>query len=126
MKKILLLLSCLTTSAFAQYFEHKDWEVACDNTRTCRVAGYSKEEDDLRMSVLFTRLAGQNQALTAKITLSDIDENNTDRAVLLIDGKPLRTLNFSKTSNLSLTSAETQQVLEAIKSTGKVQLTTNK
>ena len=25
-------------------FEHNDWSLACDNTRTCRAAGYSPEE----------------------------------------------------------------------------------
>ncbi|RZI54672.1 MAG: DUF1176 domain-containing protein, partial [Pseudomonas sp.] len=24
-------------------FSYKDWEVACDNTRTCRAAGYQSE-----------------------------------------------------------------------------------
>ncbi|MDO4433603.1 MAG: DUF1176 domain-containing protein [Alysiella sp.] len=43
------------------HFEHKDWETACDNTGTCRVAGYHHESEyDKRISVLFTRMAGSS------------------------------------------------------------------
>ncbi|WGV54914.1 DUF1176 domain-containing protein [Stenotrophomonas indicatrix] len=27
------------------YFQHHDWVVACDNTRTCRAAGYASGDD---------------------------------------------------------------------------------
>lgn len=36
------------------YFQHHDWVVACDNTRTCRAAGYASG-DDSTLSVLLTR-----------------------------------------------------------------------
>jgi Protein of unknown function (DUF1176) len=41
------------------YFQHKDWELACDNTGMCRAAGYTAEGSDSRAaSVLLTRAAG--------------------------------------------------------------------
>ena len=42
-------------SANGLYFQHRDWEIACDNTGTCRAAGYHAEADDRRVSVLLTR-----------------------------------------------------------------------
>ncbi len=40
-------------------FVSKDWELACDNTRTCRAAGYQPADDDVSLvSLLMTRAAG--------------------------------------------------------------------
>lgn len=47
-------------------FEHKDWEVACDNTLTCRVAGYASEEGK-GGSVLLTRKAGPDTVATGEV-----------------------------------------------------------
>lgn len=41
-----LALAILSLPALAETgvsFSHKDWEVVCDNTLTCRTAGYSAE-----------------------------------------------------------------------------------
>jgi hypothetical protein len=48
-----------------QYFQHKDWELACDNTRTCRAAGYP-EEGALGSvaSILLSRAAGAGTPVT--------------------------------------------------------------
>ena len=37
-------------------FTHNDWTLACDNTRTCRAAGYQRDDGD--------SAAGQGTALT--------------------------------------------------------------
>lgn len=59
-------LLCLYGSAWAEAepieFFHKDWLTVCDNTRTCRMAGYQDETDDMPVSVLFTRSPGPDQA----------------------------------------------------------------
>jgi hypothetical protein len=40
-------------------FSHNDWELACDNTRTCRAAGYQAESGEGEpVSMLITRKAG--------------------------------------------------------------------
>lgn len=40
-------------------FFYKDWELACDNTGTCRAAGYQNESSDSEpVSLLITRAAG--------------------------------------------------------------------
>ena len=42
-------------------FTYQDWQVVCDNTRTCRLAGYQAEDSsDFPVSVLLVRHAGAN------------------------------------------------------------------
>lgn len=59
-------------------FQHKNWELACDNTRTCRAVGYSKENsaDNRLVSVLLTRPAGVNAKTKAQLQLIDDYQDN--------------------------------------------------
>ncbi len=75
-------------------FQHQDWELVCDNTRTCRVAGYQRDDADLPVSVLLTRQAGAGTAIVGRVTLGDgWQESMLDalpaqfRVALWIDGK---------------------------------------
>ena len=43
---------------------HGDWQLVCDNTRTCRAAGYTAESQTIRSSVLIERAAGPGSPLT--------------------------------------------------------------
>ena len=52
-------------------FSHGDWELACDNTGTCRVAGYQQDADNLPVSVLLTRDAGAGTPVTGKVALGE-------------------------------------------------------
>lgn len=79
----LVLLSIATTAGAAENiatvkglsFQHGDWLLACDNTRTCRAAGYQPEDgEDAPVSVLLTRAGGPGQAVKAELTLGDYDE----------------------------------------------------
>lgn len=55
-------------------FESKDWELQCDNTGTCRAAGYQAEGDfDHLVSLLIVRAAGPRAPL--KMTLQTGDES---------------------------------------------------
>jgi hypothetical protein len=76
----LLLTLLLTLAPVAQAapfagaaFAHGDWELVCDNTRTCRAAGYHAEGDDEPpMSVLLTRQAGPGQAVTGQLMVGQL------------------------------------------------------
>ncbi|SFO01516.1 Protein of unknown function [Formivibrio citricus] len=60
-------------------FSHKDWEIACDNTRTCRAAGYHSEggeEESLPVSVLLTREAGPTQPVTGELMLGNYGDED--------------------------------------------------
>ena len=50
-------------------FEYRDWELACDNTRTCRAAGYQQESSRSTASILITRKAGAKEMPSAKAKL---------------------------------------------------------
>lgn len=66
MKKTLsgLILSCAALLA-SESFSHKDWQVVCDNTHTCRMAGYTEQTLDnnyFPISILLERKAGGKQS----------------------------------------------------------------
>lgn len=76
---LLAATSPLAASAAAPartlYFQHHDWIAACDNTRTCRAAGYAADEQST-LSVLLTRQGGANQAIHGRLSLQP-DEGQT-------------------------------------------------
>lgn len=57
-------------------FSHKDWQLVCDNTRTCRAAGYQEEGDVHAVSVLLTRPAGPQAAVSGQLRLGDFNEED--------------------------------------------------
>lgn len=57
------------------HFWHHDWEMACDNTRTCRAAGYHSETDELGISILLTRKAGPNAAVSGEVMIGQYGES---------------------------------------------------
>ncbi|MCS3432260.1 DUF1176 domain-containing protein [Klebsiella sp. BIGb0407] len=80
-------------------FTHKDWDLVCDNTLTCRAAGYSSDDIDPAATVLITREAGVATPVTNKVMLADYDgetAQNTPGIPLLLINKisqgPLLTL----------------------------------
>jgi hypothetical protein len=112
-------------------FWHKDWEIVCDNTLTCRMAGYSDESDDEWGSVLITRAAGPDTPLQGKVTLADYDNDesaNRPRTLTLwIDGKSLGKLtDIDAGYNYSLKPAQIRALLIALKGTGKIAFTGEK
>lgn len=126
-KSTFFMLAMLTLPVFAHQsgvtFEHKNWELACDNTLTCRIAGYAKEEDPSG-SVLITRSAGANAIPTGEVTLGDTEEDENAKPVskltLWIDGKIAGDIAADE-SNWRLSESQTLAVIKAIKGNGKVE-----
>ncbi len=56
-------------------FVHRDWELACDNTRTCRAAGYHSDADELAVSLLLTRKAGPGQGVSGQLMIGQYGDN---------------------------------------------------
>lgn len=108
---VLLLLPC---AVYAQtgnietgkpiHFYHQDWEVACDNTRTCRAVGYQADDSDsFPVSVLFIRKAGAGQNVRGEVKLGTTDYvegqpesqsvqliiNNTSYGKIILNGEGL-------------------------------------
>ena len=75
----LMLLLALAGGAQADepdHFSHKDWMLVCDNTRTCRAAGYSPEGEVHAASVLLTRQAGPKTVVSGQLRLGDFTEED--------------------------------------------------
>ena len=89
MKQIHIFLSLVYSIAFFNvaiakpleglHFSHHDWELACDNTGTCRAAGYHVQYADNKLSVLLSRSAGKGADIQGVLKLAedDNDESNT-------------------------------------------------
>ena len=65
----LISLPVAASDAYGDPFEGSgfvsdDWHVVCDNTLTCRAAGYSEDGAELRGSILLTLKAGEKIATT--------------------------------------------------------------
>lgn len=59
-------------------FSLHDWQLVCDNTRTCRAAGYHQDSDDMRVSVLLTRPAGPNAAVSGQLMLGSYGDEDQE------------------------------------------------
>lgn len=82
-----LPLSVQASDASGFYFSHHDWELACDNTRTCRIAGYQRYQDAQAVSVLLTRQAGPQQPVTGQLKLGELDLDADEIAALRKDSR---------------------------------------
>lgn len=105
-------------------FQHHDWELACDNTRTCRAAGYHAEDGrNLPLSVLLERPAGPGQAFVAQLRLGDADDgiDLPPSLAMQVDGRAFGTVKLQGDDAIgSLTPAQAQALLHAVVGTGKV------
>ncbi|WP_024913579.1 DUF1176 domain-containing protein [Chania multitudinisentens] len=79
----LVLLAPLVTWAASETesrsFSHKDWDLVCDNTLTCRAAGYSPTDTELGVTVLLTREAGAATPIINQVILAEIGEVFSDK-----------------------------------------------
>ncbi|CAI2084251.1 DUF1176 domain-containing protein [Serratia fonticola] len=126
----LSLLAALVSPAMAQdsgvSFGHKNWELACDNTNTCRAAGYANEDEpsDSNGSVLLTRIAGPGTVPTGEVTLADYEGGDSApvaKLTLWINGKAAGALKPTKDGNWNLSASQTLALIGAIKGSGTVE-----
>jgi hypothetical protein len=117
---IALLVASAAAGAYARpdrpsiSFDHKDWELACDNTRTCRAAGYHTEDDAPNATILLTRPAGPNQAVTVQLQLADEDGPIADQLAMSIDGRPAGSVRIDASNRGKLSDAQVQALLPAL------------
>ena len=134
MKKI-LLLTLLTVAAMATSIKgmgnYQDWDLVCDNTGTCRMAGYQDESSD-PVSILFTRAAGENAAVEGKFTILPFGEADRDVQVgqdieIWLNGKSLgKVKHISDDAPDKLTEEQTKALLSGLKKESEIRLTYGK
>lgn len=127
-------MSTMSMAATPVEFVHQDWQVVCDNTRTCRLAGYQAENNsDFPASILLIRRAGNHAPVIGKVKLGGAKEGsakalmqlgNRHRLSLWINGKDLgETKPFSSTSgDADLTKAQVNALIEALTKSSKIEL----
>lgn len=135
MKKSFLALCLSVWSAMAFTaplqginFSHKDWEVACDNTGTCRVAGYHREnERENLISVLLTRPAG-TPTVQGKLILANENQIIAPKTVeLWLNRQKIGTLvRQPNDDNFPLSAQQSQKIMAALKKRGLVQVRVGK
>ena len=106
------------------HFTHQDWELACDNARTCRAAGYQADADELTVSLLLTREAGPGTPVRARLQLGAYGEEAESAAApalgpgrlkLSVNGQALGTLPWLDEGDaFGFTPAQLQAVLKAL------------
>lgn len=88
-------------------FSHNDWQIVCDNTRTCRAAGYSEDGEERRVSVLLTRAAGPGEVVKGQLMLGSYGEEDEAfyatfpkniKLTLRIDGRQIGRLTMPRNS----------------------------
>ena len=127
MKKV-ILLSLLPLTAMAapslKGFEntYKDWDLICDNTGTCNMAGYPEYYPEHPVSILFTRSAGEQASVTAQLALLPEDVGNKT-AEIILNGQSLGTVpNISEDGNAKLSEKQTTELLTALKGNASIEV----
>ncbi len=129
MKKV-ILLSLLPLTAMAapslKGFEktYQDWDLICDNTGTCNMAGYQEEGDGSEhpVSILFTRSAGEQAPVSAQLALLPEDVGNKT-AEIILNGQSLGTIqNISEEGIAKLSEKQTTELLTALKGNADIEV----
>ena len=131
-KAILLSLLPFTAMAASTSIKgignYQDWDLVCDNTGTCRMAGYQDESSD-PVSILFTRAAGENAAVEGKFTILPFGEADRDIQVgqdieIWLNGKSLgKVKHISDDAPDKLTEEQTKALLSGLKKESEIRLT---
>lgn len=111
-------------------FVKDDWHVVCDNTLTCRAAGYSDDSAEWRGSILMTLQAGEKTP-SAQVLLNYWDsseevvaqiEARDDEAELWLNGKFYGNVSLSSAESdvRKLTEAQTTQLINHAKKNTKI------
>ena len=129
-KFMTLLLVALAgpLAANAQSFEGKDWQVVCDNARTCRAAGYSAEGSDAPVSVLLSRASGAGMPVFVELQLGTLDARSVHPAsvVMAIAGKPAGTIRVDRNNHADLPASVATALLKAVVGGGGATFTAGK
>ena len=110
---------------------YQDWDLVCDNTGTCRIAGYQDESSD-PVSILFTRAAGENAAVEGKLTILPFGEADRDVQVgqdieIWLNSKSLgKVKHISDDAPDKLTEEQTKALLSGLKKESEIRLTYGK
>ena len=128
MKKVILLsllpLTAMAAPSLKGIVEtYQDWDLICDNTGTCNMAGYQEGDgSEHPVSILFTRSAGEQAPVTAQLALLPEDVGNKT-AEIILNGQSLGAIpNISEDGNAKLSEKQTTELLTALKGNADIEV----
>ena len=127
-KQLILLSLCfVSTPAFTESlkgieFDKDSWDLVCDNTGTCRAAGYSTAESDNPASLLIVREAGKEAAVSGWLALFNEDSMNTQPVTLFLNGKSLGTVSLGNDLIGELSSTQLNALLKNVQDNNTIQV----
>ncbi|WP_295568125.1 DUF1176 domain-containing protein [uncultured Stenotrophomonas sp.] len=109
-------------------FQHNDWSLACDNTRTCRAAGYSPEEPANLLSLMLERAGGPNAPVIARLRNGEGDDPTPTGALRLrLNGKDLGPVqDTGEAEKVLLKQAQTDALLAALPRKARIEIVDGK
>ena len=136
MKKVLLLtllpVAAMATSIKGIGENYQDWDLVCDNTGTCRMAGYQEGDgSEHPVSILFTRAAGENAVVEGKLTILPLGDDRDIQVgqdiEIWLNGKSLgKVKHISDDAPDKLTEEQTKALLSGLKKESEIRLTYRK
>ena len=125
---VALAASAWPLAAGAQSLESKDWQLVCDNVRSCRAAGYSVAGSEAPVSVLLSRAAGPGMPVYAELQLGTLDPRSVrpGSVVMTIAGKPAGTIRLDRDNHAQLAGPVAAALLRAVTSGNGVTFTAGK
>jgi hypothetical protein len=106
-------------------FQHNDWSLACDNTRTCRAAGYSPEEPGNLLSLMLERAGGPGTKVLARLRNGEDGESPTPTGALRLrlNGKDLGPVHDTgDRDNVLLQQAQTDALVAALPRQARIEI----
>ncbi|WP_369038724.1 DUF1176 domain-containing protein [Stenotrophomonas maltophilia] len=137
MRRTLILALALAPAAHAATpepkagvaFQHNDWTLACDNTRTCRAAGYSPESPGNLLSLMLERAGGPNAPVIARLRNGEDGESPmpTGALRLRLNGKDLGPVgDTGEEEKVLLQQAQTNALLAALPRRARIEIVDGK
>ena len=128
MKKVILLsllpLTAMAAPSLKGIVEtYQDWDLICDNTGTCNMAGYQEGDgSEHPVSILFTRSAGEQAPVSAQLALLPEDVGNKT-AEIILNGQSIGAIqNISEEGIAKLSEKQTTELLTALKGNADIEV----
>ncbi len=121
-------------------FYHNDWQLVCDNTRTCRAVGYQDEDSQNSnpVALMLSRKAGANMRVKASVMLGNdsyvLEDNKkikncqvtSDKAKLTINGKDYGTLFYDNKEEIyQLSVKQTHAIINTLAKSTTIEIVEN-
>ncbi|HEY8976415.1 MAG TPA: DUF1176 domain-containing protein [Burkholderiaceae bacterium] len=109
-------------AAHAQSFDSQDWTVTCDNTRTCRAAGYSVEGSAMPVSLLIARAAGPNAPVYGELQLGVLAAGSVHPSSVSLagNGKAAIAIRVDRNNHAELAASALIAILKSLSAGGDV------